>query len=143
MATYYKPVLKLKKKTYSQLKNLAQGVKDATNGNPLFPAVPVSAITQQTNIDDFSNLIIEWGTPGNQGIQLSLAKLHTARDVVRQQLRTIGGYVNGVALGDKSIVMAAGFPPTDDKKVYGTLPAPANLRTPFQKAVLRGTVYLR
>jgi len=143
MATYYKPVLKLKEKTYGDLLVLAQNIKDATDGNPLFPSLPISAATQQANIDIFSNLILEWGPDRNHGSKLTLALLRSARNVIRQQLRTIGCYVNGVALGDSGIILAAGFPHTNDKTVYGTLPAAGNLRTPFSKNILSGHVYLR
>src|SRR5439155_16365007 len=116
------PVSKFKSYTYQALADWAQGIHDSLAANVgTFASPSVTLANQQTAINDFNAAILTWRVPHNRGSHASHVTLLGAREVVRENLTSLEGYVNGVAAGDIGIILLAGMIPNDPRNPFGVL----------------------
>jgi len=104
----FRPVNKFASYDFQALADFGQGIHDALNGNATFPTPPVTLAAQQAAITALDNAIVAWGPKGNRGSHASHVALLAARDVVRENIRNLADYVDGIAAGDNGIILSAG-----------------------------------
>src|SRR5437016_5946431 len=105
-----RPVSKFRSYTVQALADRAQGIHDSLAANVgVFTSPSISLANQQTAIDDFNAAILAWGDPGNHGSHAVHVTLLTTRFVVEENLRSLIGYINGIAAGDLNIILLAGM----------------------------------
>src|SRR5438094_10287951 len=105
----FRPVSKFKSYTNQAFCDFAKGITAALTGNPTFPTPPVTVVDQGTHNDALQNAILAWGSIDNRGSHAIHLMLLDARRVVEEQLRSLAGYVDGIAAGDATIVVSSGF----------------------------------
>src|SRR5260221_4541844 len=119
-----RPVSKFKSYTHQALCDWSKGVTLALTGNLTFPAPPVTLVQQGTDNDAFQAAILAWGPNGNRGSHAQHVALIDAQNVVKENLRNLEGYVNGIAAGDVGKILSAGMVANTVGLPLGVLPAP-------------------
>jgi len=139
----FRPVSKLNKYDFQALCDYSKGITLALTGNLTFPTPPVTLADQGTANDALQAAILAWGVRGNLGSHAQHVALVDARNVVRENITNLNGYVNGIAAGDAGMILSAGMVPSAVRNPFGVLPAPSNFRSPFSKHTLSGQTRLR
>src|SRR5437763_5830686 len=118
----FRPVSKFKSYTHQALCDFAKGITAALTGNPTFPTPPVTVVDQGTANDALQNAILTWGVKGNLGSRAQHVALINARKAVEGIIRSLNGYVNGIAAGDEGTILSAGMVANQTKTPFGVLP---------------------
>ena len=139
-----RPVSKFQSYTVQAIADWAQAIHDALSAAVAVYATPsVSLADQQTAIDALNAALQAWGDPGRRGSHAAHEAMLTARFVVEENIRSLIGYVNGIAAGDVNLVLLAGMVPNDLRNPFGVLPAPQNLHSPYSKHTIQAQYRIR
>jgi hypothetical protein len=136
-----KAVINYSKFADDSLATTAQAGHDGVAGATTTFATPTPAMaTFQTHIDTYTAALA--AVTASPGHEATLAK-NAARDVVEEDLATLGKYVNLIANGDATIVALSGLPSYDTaaSPPAAVRPAPTNLSVKHGTA--SGSVKLR
>ena len=139
----YRAVSKFRSYTHQALCDFSKGITTALTGNLSFPTPSISLIDQGTANDAMQAAIIAWGPMGNRGSHAQHVTLLAARLVVEDNIRSLEGYVNGIANGDLGLILSAGMVANQIPAGLGILPAPSDLRSPYSGHTLSGQTRLR
>src|SRR6476660_5146481 len=103
-----RPVYKFKFFKHDELADFSQCIHDAMDGNMLFSGVQSRMVPFQDTINTFRACILKWGVKGNRGSTADHVALKYARVVVQEEIRYLCNFVNVVAAGSESVILAAG-----------------------------------
>lgn len=140
-----RPRLSFETYTDRALSDYLQGIHFALSANVgTFSSPSVSLAAIQTAIDDYNAAIAAWGFRPNHGSEIDHQSMVDNRVIVEQVVRSLSGYVVGIANGSRVTVLLAGMAPTEDTHTpIGVLPAVQNLHSPFSKHTVQGQYRLR
>jgi hypothetical protein len=131
----FRPVYKFETYTHDALLTYTRAITLALTGNLTFPTPSITLVAQGEANDAFAAAILAWGPEGNRGSKATHQALLDARAVVESNIRSLSGYVNGIANGDSGMILSAGMVPNQDTMPIGSLPAPAGLHEANIKGV--------
>ncbi|MFO1482355.1 MAG: hypothetical protein U1F71_03230 [Verrucomicrobiaceae bacterium] len=126
--------------TAAELGPVAHTIHDEMTTNATTFASPTVTMTAlATLITTFDAALIARAS----GAKADVLALGEARDALEEALGVLGGYVNGIAKGDATIVVQSGFPSYLTTHTPDTSPpaAPANLR--LRQGDLNGSIVAR
>ncbi len=123
-----------------ELKTQAQIIHNGLAAHPdLFPNPPITLPNFQTQINDF-NIKLQERQSGATAAVSALRRAHTA---LAKTLRTLGQYVNSLALNDAERIAQSGFPTYATRRPPNHAPPPAPENLVLRHGTLSGTIIAR
>jgi len=140
--TRFRPVTLFTRYSPQALCDYAMGITKALTGNADFTTPSVPLATQATITGDFQASILAWGPQGNRGSRADHAVMMALRRDVEEMIRNLCGYVDGIAAGDRRLIMSSGMVSSAEPMPIGVLEQPQNLRSLLTDTLIAGQCYL-